>query len=230
MSSADLDRVLDGAHRRRRAARAGRCCSSTRFVSSLSCAISTAIALVRSVTVAWMRRRLRPSPSCTSERLLSRRTGMPRRRASSTIAPVDGPRRTVSYRRCRSSTISSVSDRLGRRCTRGRGGPPRACSRARPSSSSYATITHHTPSSPDGTTRPKLTSLPASVCSSSATCSRTCGRCVPSCSRSTNPPAVPRLHGMLAQRRERREEAIVEARRAPPSTTARASRVGRRRR
>ena len=66
----------------------------TRLVSSLSCAISTAIELVRSVTVAWMRRRFRPSPSCTSERLLRRRTGMPRRRASSTIADVDGPSRT----------------------------------------------------------------------------------------------------------------------------------------
>ena len=74
----------------------------TRLVSSLSCAISTAIELVRSVTVAWMRRRLRPRPSCTSERLLSRRTGMPRRRASSTMADVDGPSRTVSYSRWRS--------------------------------------------------------------------------------------------------------------------------------
>ena len=135
----DLERDLHGligvAHRRRRRGTGRPMSCSTRFVSSLSCAISTAMALVWSVIVAWMRRRLRPKPSCTSERELSRRTGMPRRRASSTIAPVDGPSRTVLAQLLQLGDQGVDGDGLAGRCRRGRSRPPRAWP-ARPTSSS----------------------------------------------------------------------------------------------
>src|SRR3954463_14210903 len=63
--------------------------ASSRVVSSLSPAMSTASAEVLDVIVARMRRWWTPCPSCTSEYSLSRSHGMSRDTASSRIACVD---------------------------------------------------------------------------------------------------------------------------------------------
>ena len=65
-------------------------------VSSLSCAIDSATAPVRSVSAAMIRRCLAPWPSRTSEPELSRREGIPLRAAASTIERVLGPSCTSS--------------------------------------------------------------------------------------------------------------------------------------
>ena len=65
--------------------------ASSRVVSSLSPAMSTASADVFDVMVARMRRWWTPCPSCTRECSLSRSQGMSRETASSRIACVDGP-------------------------------------------------------------------------------------------------------------------------------------------
>ncbi len=70
--------------------------SSSCLVSSLSCAIDSAIALVASTSAAWIRRWWTPQPNCTRLPSVRRRNGMPRATAADTIAPVLGPRRMSS--------------------------------------------------------------------------------------------------------------------------------------
>src|SRR5471032_1185514 len=72
-------------------------CSSF-LVSSLSCAIDSAMALVLSISAAWMRRWRLPQPNITMLPSVRRRIGMSRAMAAETMAPVLGPRRTSSSR------------------------------------------------------------------------------------------------------------------------------------
>lgn len=72
-------------------------CSSF-LVSSLSCAIDSPMALVVSISAAWMRRWREPQPNITMLPSVRRRIGMSRAMAALTMAPVLGPRRTSSSR------------------------------------------------------------------------------------------------------------------------------------
>ena len=78
------------------------------FDSSLSCAMDSAMALLKSVSAAWMRRCLLPQPNCTKLPSDKRRNGMPRAKAASTMDPVEGPkRRSSSSSRNASSALST---------------------------------------------------------------------------------------------------------------------------
>ena len=88
--------------------------ASSRVVSSLSPAMSTASAEVFDVIVARIRCWWTPCPSCTSECSLSRSHGMSRDTASSRIAWVDGPNAVRSAcSRNRSSSASKSNSGLG---------------------------------------------------------------------------------------------------------------------
>lgn len=90
-------------------------------MSSLSCAIDSAMAVVRSVSAAQMRRCLAPMPRRTSDPSVRRRVGMPRSSAARTMERVLGPsctsrsnprRRLISAARSKgSSAIAAMISR-----------------------------------------------------------------------------------------------------------------------
>ena len=145
---------------------------SRRLVRSLSCAMDSATALVVSSSAAWIRRAFEPQPSCTSEPLVRRRTGMPRATAASTMAPVEGPMRSSSSSSRSWGITASASNGVSASaaCT-----SLSACSMAcRPTASSvYSTTTWYVPSSTVAWLRLKVTGQPASACSDSAAASST---------------------------------------------------------
>ena len=85
--------------------------ASSRVVSSLSLAMSTAIEPVSDVIVARIRFACTPWPSWTRLALFSRIHGMSRETASSTIAWVDGPNavRSACWMNVSSSVVKSKS-------------------------------------------------------------------------------------------------------------------------
>jgi hypothetical protein len=83
--------------------------ASSRRVTSLSPAMSTASALVFEVIVARIRCWYLPQPSCSSEASFKRIHGMSRLAASSTIAWVEGPNARRSASRIRRSSSAGKS-------------------------------------------------------------------------------------------------------------------------
>jgi len=86
-------------------------------VSCLSWAMASAIALVASISAAWMRRCLLPQPNRTMLPSVMRLYGMPRATAASTMQRVLGPKRTSSSNArkrdsasCRSKSVRCRAD------------------------------------------------------------------------------------------------------------------------
>ena len=199
--------------------------ASSRVVSSLSPAMSTASAEVLEVIVARIRRWWTPWPSCTRECWFSRSQGMSRDTASSRIAWVDGPNAVRSA--CTQEALElggEVELRLGLHEVVDE---PYG---QRPGGQADLLVDVPVddvvlPRTPVPRVLPRRMSCPASCCSCSATCSATCPSQVPSLSRSRNPPRCPReqvcRRCRAAPRPDRRRSRGSCRRGGPPATRGR---------
>ncbi len=157
---------------------------SSCLVSSLSCAMLSATALVPSTSAAQMRRCLAPQPSCTNEPWVRRRNGMPRATAALTMAPVDGPMRMSSSSSRSSASTASTSNGCGSGARTAAISRSAAANAARPTASSvYSTTTWKVPGSTVSVQRAKLTGQPACACKASATRLSACANDRPSVER-----------------------------------------------
>ena len=164
---------------------------SSVLVRSLSLAMLSAIALVRSVSAVQMRRCAAPWPSCTRLPSVRRIDGIRRSVAASTMCAVDGPRQCSSTR---SFSDRHVGGQVVRRCRRSRPSAARGrqpARRARHARRGCGTPSCRCRSSPVERVLPKPVRMPARFCSSSTTCSRMWPAQVPSRRRSRKPPCSP---------------------------------------